>query len=359
MRRDKFDRLASQAASVSHAGLDLVRLMAFARRYLGDAAAPLQLEAYPLRGGLETADVFRVQVRSITASCRRRTASFVVKRVSGRARREVQAYETLLRRSDAILAPRLLGAESIGPTTAYLYLEWLTPWLRWPWRESRLAALVLERLADVHAWLPADAFATGLADWDFEAELCQSAWETLELLETVARQEELKPVRCVLPAVRRVVAVLPAMRRQLVAAERTATVLHGDAHPGNVVIRRRGTSQEAVLLDWGRTRLGSPLEDVCSWLQSLGYWEPEVRRYHDTLWRHYLGARGRSTCLDPNLRSLYWLAGACNGLAGALRYHLLGAAASTDRQRRSRVHSVAAVRDWLRIIRRADAHWRN
>jgi aminoglycoside phosphotransferase (APT) family kinase protein len=160
-------------------------------------------------------------------------------------------------------------------------------------------------LAYVHACLPVDAFATDLADWDFEAELLQSVWETLELLETVARQEEFEAARRALPAVRRVAAALPALRRQLVAEERTATVLHGDAHSGNALIRRRGASREAVLFDWGRTRLGSPLEDVCSWLQSLGYWEPEARRSHDTLLRHYLAARGRSTQLDQHLRALY------------------------------------------------------
>jgi hypothetical protein len=130
MRRDARDPLTSRAWSVSRAGLGPVRLTAFARRHLGDAAAPLQLEVYPLRGGLESAGVFRVQVRSGSASSRRRTANFVVKRVSDRGRREVRAYETLLRRSTAMVAPRLLGADSMGPTTAYLYLEWMAPWLR-------------------------------------------------------------------------------------------------------------------------------------------------------------------------------------------------------------------------------------
>jgi hypothetical protein len=112
------------------------------------------------------------------------------------------------------------------------------------------------------------------------------------------------------------------------------------------------------LLDWGRARLGSPLEDVSSWLQSLGYWEPEVRRAHDTLLRHYLAVRGLSTHLGHDLRERYWLAGACNGLAGALHYHLLAAAAAADRQGRRRAQAVAATKDWLRIIRRADACWR-
>ena len=144
----------------------------------------------------------------------------------------------------------------------------------------------------------------------------------------------------------------------MLAAERAAAVLHGDAHPGNVLIRRRGGAREAVLLDWGRARLGSPLEDVSSWLQSLGYWEPAVRRTHDTLLRHYLAVRGRSTHLDHHLRERYWLAGACNGLAGALRYHLLVAADATDGKGRRRAQAVAAIKDWLRIIRRADACWR-
>jgi hypothetical protein len=46
-------------------------------------------------------------------------------------------------------------------------------------------------------------------------------------------------------------------------------------------------------------------------------------------------------------------------LAGALRYHLLVAADAADRQRRRRAHAVAAVKDWLRVIRRADAYWRS
>jgi hypothetical protein len=39
-----------------------------------------------------------------------------------------------------------------------------------------------------------------------------------------------------------------------------------------------------------------------------------------------LAVRGLPTHLDQYLRERYWLAGMCNGLAGALRYHLLVAA---------------------------------
>src|SRR5919108_667753 len=82
------------------------------------------------------------------------------------------------------------------------------------------------------------------------------------------------------------------------------------------VIRGRGPGSRAVLLDWARARRGSPLEDVSSWLQSLGYWELEARRRHDTLLRRYLKARAFAGELSRAVRDAYWLAAACNVLAG-------------------------------------------
>jgi hypothetical protein len=118
-----------------------------------------------------------------------------------------------------------------------------------------------------------------------------------------------------------------------------------------------------VLLDWGRARIGAPLEDVSSWLQSLGFWEPEARRRHDTLLRRYLTCRGGPDRLDRGLRDAYWLAGACNALAGALRYQV--AVADGWRRPAARARAVAAravaaraARDALRVVRRADACWR-
>jgi aminoglycoside phosphotransferase (APT) family kinase protein len=137
-----------------------------------------------------------------------------------------------------------------------------------------------------------------------------------------------------------------------------SAVIHGDAHPGNVVLQGVPGGPRAVLLDWGRARLGSPLEDVSSWLQSLGLWEPEARRRHDTLLRRYLTGRGLPDRLDRPLRDAYWLAGACNVLAGALRYHLAIAGGWGNPGPRTRAESVRAARDCLRVVRRADACWR-
>ncbi len=212
----------------------------------------------------------------------------------------------------------------------------------------------------MHASLPVAPFKATLADWDYEAELLESAEMTLSAFETSVGDEPLAGLGRVLPALRRTVVALPVMRRELLAADPLGSVvLHGDAHPGNALIRPRKACPRAVLLDWGRARLGSPLEDVSSWLQSLAYWEPEARRRHDTLLRRYLTARGLPTHLDRQLRDAYWLAAACNVLAGALRYHLAVAIGWGNPTPWTRADAAHLVRDCLRIIRRADHCWRH
>jgi aminoglycoside phosphotransferase (APT) family kinase protein len=55
------------------------------------------------------------------------------------------------------------------------------------------------------------------------------------------------------------------------------TVVHGDVHPGNVLVQKTRGSTRVALIDWGRARLGSLLEDVASWLHAIGCWEPAAR----------------------------------------------------------------------------------
>ena len=159
------------------------------------------------------------------------------------------------------------------------------------------------------------------------------------------------------PGIRAIRHLLPSFSRLrsdlLRARPLQGTVLHGDVHPGNVLIRRGGGTERAVLIDWGRARFGSPLEDVSSWLQSLGFWEPEAKRRHDTLLGGYLSARGYAGTLSSELRARYWLAAASNGLAGALRYHLW--AAQQARTRQAQRAAANAARDWVRVLRRAHA----
>lgn len=335
--------------------LDARRIAAFVARHYGRVRKSARLNMRPLGGGLRNGGLALVRVSPVRPSLP--PCAFVVKRVTGEDCREIDAYDALLRHAAPGIAPRLLGAERSGPDEAYLYLEWIETWRKWPWREVDIAGIVLERLAALHRGVSVHRLTGTLARWNYETDLLRSAETTLEMFETESRHPDLAGVRHSLPALRRTVAALPKLRRQLLTAGPPPVVLHGDMHTGNAIVRLSANSPEPVLLDWGRIRVGSPLEDVCSWLQSLGYWEPEARRRHDSLLSRYLAARGFATPALPGLRQAYWLAGGSNAMAGALRYHLFVAtdAASTEH---ARLESNAQVRDWLRIIRRADATWR-
>ena len=324
-------------------------------RQEGAPPRKLQLQVRPLPGGLEAAAIFHITARYRDAQGKPRVRSLVAKRLNGPATREALIYEQFVSAQVSELSPRLLAVK-YRSDQAILYLEAIRPANRWPWRETRVAERVLEGLARLHATPVGPRAACALARWDYESELLASARSTLELLERHRRHQLLSGLRPFVPAMRRLVLALPAIRRQLLSFGPFGTgPVHGDVHPGNALLRRRRGSPETALLDWGRARIGSPLEDVVSWLQSLGYWEPEARRRHDTLLARYLSARGENGRPSSDLRAACWLAGASNGLSGALRHHLWVA---RDEQATSpqRTRAVHAARDWLRVLRRADAY---
>jgi aminoglycoside phosphotransferase (APT) family kinase protein len=60
-------------------------------------------------------------------------------------------------------------------------------------------------------------------------------------------------------------------------------VIHGDAHPGNAIIRQRTATQEAILLDWGRARIGSPLEDEKQAAHQRVAGRPQARPFKTTM----------------------------------------------------------------------------
>lgn len=296
----------------------------------------------PLRGGLEAA-VARLTVRGAD----RKQQSVILKRLPQSAQREASFYS---RFAPLGAAPALLGAVQRDDTT-WLLLEQVRPISNWPWRDSLKTRLVLDLLARVHAAggdaLPADA-------WDYEEELRRSAGETLavaaDLLPRLGEPGLLPGLR----PLSRVCAALPVLRERMAAAA-GMTLIHGDVHTGNVMVRRTTDGENAVLLDWGRSRVGSPLEDVSSWLLSLRSWEPATARDHDSLFRAYLVSAGLRPELTPELRAGYWFAAASNVLSGALRYHLVVAAESGGKRRAT---AVAQARAALRVIRRADERLR-
>ncbi len=337
---------------------DLASVSALLERLHDAGPRELRLEHRPLRGGLEAAGVARVVARYRDDRGRPRVFTLVMKRLAGVTVREALVYEHLVEPHASGFAPRLLATRPHAEQGAVLLLESLRPSGAWPWRAAAASQAVLERAALLHAVTPGAELRAVLAGWDYEAELEANARRTLELLERLRRRPALPRAGAALSLTRRLVADLPALRRQLLGyAPFGRAPIHGDLHPGNVLLRRRRGRQEPVLLDWGRARLGSPLEDVSSWLQTLAGWEPEARRRHDTLLTAYLRARGLALRLDSELRAAYWLAGASNALAGALLHHLTLLHDETA-PGRQRAVSAWAAREWLRVLRRAHAFWR-
>lgn len=337
------------------------RELAILQTILGDldGAEPgrVAVERHPLRGGLEAADVERLSLRYADAAGRARRRAVVAKRLAGFTVREAAIYERFVAGHASEFAPRLHAVDRAGPQDAVLYLEALHPVSTWPWRERLAAQSVLDLAAQLHACEVNREAMEALSAWNYETELQHTAELTLERLEEVRRQPALWSFGGALRWTRRVVSALPALRRQLLEfAPFGSAVIHGDLHPGNVVLRQRDGLREPVLLDWGRTRIGSPLEDVSCWLQSLGAWEPEARRRHDTLLVGYLAARGIERPLDAEVRAAYWLAGASNALSGALMYHL---SVLLDASLPSGTLASAAysAREWIRVLRRAEAYW--
>lgn len=321
----------------------LVRAKRFAAKTWSIPRDDLDLSLEELAGGLESR-VVRVSFRSpLTGDLWPR--SFVVKELRGLQRRETNIYRALWTGSTTPLTVQLLGIETTADAD-YLYLEEATPQSDWPWRETSTSAAVcqaLARLHDTEQWHSKSSI-----DWDYEGHLAQSAGETLALARGARNEAGVRYWRRI-GDLHRVVTALPKIRSALLKA---TTFIHGDVHSGNVIFRAKGNGGVAFI-DWARARLGSPLEDVASWLQSLGCWEPEARRRHDTLLRAYLEARSSKQRITTELRTLYWYASACNGLSGAIRYHLvvlIDPRCASD----MKFDSERILRSWERAVRRVN-----
>lgn len=323
------------------------------RTATGDDVADFALELEPLAGGLVSAHVARGSARYRDGRGRRRLFRFVVKHLIGAERREAEVYRRVVRRHASEHAPSLLAVEEDGGGGCWLFLEWVRPHRRWPWNEPGRARLTAGHLADLHRKL---GDAPEPPPWDYEAELGPRARETVRVLEELPADPALRRVRRAAPGARRMAEDLRRVRRQLVeGGPLPATLIHGDLHPGNVLLRRRGGALEPVLLDWARLRRGSPLEDLAPWLQTLAYWEPLVRRRHDRVLSGYLEARGfgRAT---REVRDAYWLAAGLNALAGALTWNL-GVYFDGESPKRRR-DALRGAEVWARAIRQADRRWR-
>lgn len=323
----------------------IARVSAFISRRWCIPRTLLRVEVEPLRGGLEsTVALARIAPPEGRGSI---PSHLVIKQLPAGFEREADVYELLWRYLERPPAVRMLGRE-VSDRNTYLYLEEAQSSAPWPWADTACAGAVCRELARLHdsRTLPREMFA-----WNYEAELARSAQWTLDIARDVRDAAGQRCWRRV-GDLRRVVAGLSRIRHRLLSG--TTSVIHGDMHPGNVILRSGSSQSDVALIDWARARVGSPLEDIASWLHSLGCWEPEARRRHDTLMRIYLDARCTPQPFACDVRVDYWLASACNGLSGAIRYHLavLSDSATTEA---ARYDSGRALIAWERVVRRAAA----
>lgn len=327
-------------------------VISIARTKFGAELQRIELASSTARGGLESRAVRRVRIRGQHSDGRTRSLSVIAKRLDGFGVREAHVYRDLLSHLDASIAPHVFGLEPCADTGAVMFLEDVRTAVHWPWRDTSSAAAVLQKLAVFHE--TSGRRLASMPSWDYEAMLHESAVATLETLQRLRRDPEFAWMRRSLRPIARLVTALSRRRADLMSlASYAGGAIHGDVHPGNVILRTRGGRREPILIDWARARTGSALEDVSSWLQTLAYWEPEARRRHDTLLKCYLRARGREPRLSSEFREAYWTAAASNALAGALRYYCWKAETSKDHGQRAR--AMHAARDWIRMLERADA----
>lgn len=264
-------------------------------------------------------------------------------------------YRHLQAGEAAGLAPRLLGVDRRGEHEAVLYLEPVRAARPWPWHDPDAASAVVKTLARLHAVM--DRVAPWSDGWDYDGVLEESARASLALLEDAPRSALPRRILETRRALRNVVLQLPDLRRTLASfSPPRRQLLHGDVHSGNVVLTRSAVAP-VVFIDWARARTGSALEDISSWLLSLGLWVRDARRHHDTLLRAYLAARELPSALTASLRSAYWLAAVSNVLAGAFAHHLhLALECAAGRGPESeQARAWAPVHGWARVLRRAAA----
>lgn len=323
------------------------------RELLGGLPPEASIERTLLAGGLEASQVTLVTARFRDRLGRARMFRAVVKELTGWMVREVRIYRDLTARHASGLSPRLLAVKHTEPDRAYLCIEAVHRTCAWPWRDVALTGDLFTRLAKFHE--AAKAGAAAVPEWDFEAQLKRMAELSWAAVDRCRRNPKLQPLARGLPAIERVVTRQDRLCEQLLSEPPFGKgAIHGDVHTGNALARQRRSRFEPILLDWGRARIGSPVEDVSSWLLSLGCWEEEARRRHDKLLCDYLTAVGAERRLTSGIRAAYWAAGARNALAGAL-LHSICVAEDEGRRQRQRAEAYQAARNWIRVIRRADA----
>lgn len=224
-------------------------LLDWAERALGGRVESWTIEE--MAGGAVAKRVERIRLRSASAECAEREVVVVRKDAFDWEVAALLAAQAIRPAAPAI--PELAASGKDG-TQTWMVTAWcpgapLQPGVRIP-------ASVIESLARLHAHrhgavaeLDACIPRIGTVWW---RQLCE-AWvepaiasNTRHGAETLARAAEIVMRAAGDPAVESVIGRL------------TPTLLHGDVHPGNVIVE----GERAALIDWGGARVGSAMLDI-------------------------------------------------------------------------------------------------
>ena len=209
----------------------------------GNQCEEVETNIRELRGGLDSSCVLHVRTIFRTRDRRVRSGSFVLKR-SQPGGAEGRVHVDVLPSSGLELAPTLLGFHQAEGEHVYMF-EYVRRSERWPWSASNNSRLVLDALAGLHGRRLTD-FA---ADRSYELILVKGASRLQEHLEGIPRGSELGFARGSIPVVRRMAEALPRIRRRLLDNGLFgSTLIHGDVHSGNVLLRKRRNGVSPVFL---------------------------------------------------------------------------------------------------------------
>lgn len=245
-----------------------------------DAVEGLRVE--PLTGGAVSARVERLTVRVVVGGS---VESVDLVRKWGLAHELAGLRAAQVVRPEAAAVPELIadGHDQTG---------W---WLITPLYEgvsvdaTALPAVLFDSLARIHAhYLRVEPPPGGIpvVDAAWWRELCTS-WAA-PIVRRSASRHPAGTIRRALDLLGRL-AGHPAISDVLGRLE--VTLLHGDVHPGNVLVH----DDEAHLVDWGSARIGPPMLDLANVI-NLASWQFAA---YGRAWEHTVGA-----CLDDAQVSL-------------------------------------------------------
>lgn len=207
----------------------------------------------------------------------------------GSIMREVEFYEKARSLASKRFLPRLLGCLSTQEL-ALLVLEDLGPEFASPVAGVSMAPpldvnlAVFRTLSAIHQELWQHAHLN-----EFSVEMLSSRFSGLMAQQQTGIRENLQSranAVLAIPLFQRLMVTLPGTLRAVLSRGSGITFIHGDCHPGNVLVAEHGGTTQAMVIDWPNWQPGTPTDDLAYYL-CLCFPVDDRRAQEGPLLRHY------------------------------------------------------------------------